>query len=106
MNSSKSAQSVFTSSDRIAIPSAAIDQLRICIQSGKKGKAAKEEIRAAVGPICSEARRSSAMPEHLIVSIKELCHSLPEYERMPGAIERNDFLEEVVRVAIEEFYRG
>jgi hypothetical protein len=97
---------VFTSSDRIAIPSVAIEQLRQCMKSGATGKAAKEKIRAAIRPICDEARRASAMPEHLLVSVKELCHSLPEYEQMDFAVERNVFLETAVRVAIEEFYRG
>jgi hypothetical protein len=97
---------VFTSSDRIAIPLEAIEQLRGCMKSRTAGKAAKEKIRAAVRPICDEARRTSAMPEHLLVSMKELCHSLPEYEQMDGAVERNVFLETVVRVTIEEFYRG
>jgi hypothetical protein len=106
MGSNDDGQAVFNSSDRIAIPSAAIERLRGCITSGATGKAAKDQIRAAVAPICDEARRTSAMPEQLLVSIKELCHSLPEYERMQGAVERSAFLETVVRVAIEEFYRG
>jgi hypothetical protein len=98
-------RTAFTSSDRIAIPSAAIDQLRICIQLGTTGKVANDQLRAAVRPICEEAHRASVMPEHLLVSLKELCNSLPEFDRMYGAMERSAFLDAVVRVAIEEYYR-
>jgi len=106
VNSQDENRTVFTSSDRISIPSAAIEHLRSCITSRAVGKAANDEIRAAVRPICDEARRANVMPEHLIVSLKELCHSLPEYDRMYGAMERSAFLDAVVRVSIEEYYRS
>ncbi len=96
---------VFTSSDRIAVPSVAVELLRSCIQSGKDGKDATDQILAAVAPICAEARRAKAMPEHLLVSIKELCRSLPEFEAIRGARERGAFLDMVVKLAIEEYYR-
>ena len=97
---------VFTSADRIAIPTVAIEQLRTCIRTPKAGKAGREQIRAAIAPICEEAKRSAAMPEQLLVSLKELCNSLPEYGRMRGASERGAFLDTVVSLAIEEFYRS
>ena len=96
---------IFTSSESIAVPVLAIERLRDCIQSDEIGRARKDQIRAAVSPICDEARRSHAMPEHLLVLLKEVCTSLPEYGRMRGAVERGHFLETVVSVAIEEFYR-
>lgn len=97
---------IFTSSDRIPVPVQAIEQLRGCIESGKRGRARKDQIREAVTSICAEARRSQAMPEHLLVLLKEVCHSLPEYGRMRGAVERGSFLDTVVTVAIEEYYRS
>lgn len=97
---------VLTPSDRITVPPAAIELLRNCIQSPKEGKAGNEQIRAAVAPICDEARRARVMPEQLLVSLKELCHSLPEYESIRGARERGAFLDAVVKLAIEEYYRA
>jgi hypothetical protein len=97
---------VFTSTDRIAVPLIAVERLRSCIQSGNDGKNGTEQILAAVAPICAEARRTQAMPEHLIVSIKELCRSLPEFDGIRGARERSEFLETVVTLAIEEYYRS
>ena len=64
-----------------------------------------EKMREAVVLICMEARRSEVMPEHLLVAMKELCHALPEYEKINGARERDAFIDAVVRVSIEEFYR-
>ena len=98
--------SVFTSSDRIAVPPTAVELLRSCIQSGKDGKDATEQILAAVVPICAEARRTKAMPEQLLVSIKELCRSLPEFDGIRGPHERAAFLDTVVTLAIEEYYRA
>jgi hypothetical protein len=97
---------VFTSSDRIAVPADAVQLLRNCIQSRKDGKGANDQILAAIAPICAEARRSQAMPEHLLISIKELCRSLPEFESIRGARERDGFLDTVVKLSIEEFYRA
>jgi hypothetical protein len=96
----------FTSSDRIAVPSVAVELLRSCIQSGKDGGDATEQILAAVAPICAEARRAQAMPEHLLISIKELCRSLPEFDGIRGARERGAFLDLVVTLSIEEYYRA
>ena len=96
---------IFTSSESIAVPVTAIEQLRGCIKSEKRGRARKDQIRVAVSAICDEAKRSQAMPEHLLVLLKEVCNSLPEYARMGGSVDRNQFLDTVVSVAIEEYYR-
>ncbi len=95
----------FTSSDRIAVPTLAVDRLRECIRARQDGNGSADQLRAAIAPICDEARRTDAMPEQLLISLKELCHSLPEYERIRGARERSAFLDSVVRLAIEEYYR-
>jgi len=97
--------SVFTSADRIEVPRVAVERLRNCISAKKDGKPVAEKLRAAIAPICEEARRSQAMPERVLISVKELCHSLPEYETIRGARERAMFLESVVKTTIEEYYR-
>jgi hypothetical protein len=96
----------FTSGDRIAVPPNAVELLRESINAQKDGPAFEEKIRNAAVLICGEAHRLDAMPEQLVVSLKELCHSLPEYERIPGARERDAFLSAVVTLAIEEYYRS
>src|SRR5438105_4205959 len=97
--------SVFTSADRIEVSAGAVELLRKCIRAKNDGKPVAENLRAAIVPICAEAHRSQAMPEQVLISVKELCHSLPEYERMRGASERAAFLDTVVRLTIEEYYR-
>ena len=71
----------------------------------RTGKSTAENLRAAIVPICAEAHRSQAAPEQVLISVKELCHSLPEYDRIPGARERGAFLDTVVKMTIEEYYR-
>ena len=97
--------SVFTSADRIEVPTRAVALLRNCIKAKKDGKPVAEKLRAAIAPICAEAHRSQAMPEQVLISVKELCHSMPEYETIRGARERAMFLDSVVKMTIEEYYR-
>ena len=96
----------YTSSERIAVPATAVEMLRESIRSRSDGPIVSDKMREAVSLICIEARRSEAMPEQLLVAVKELCHALPEYEKIRGARERDAFIDAVVRVAIEEFYRA
>jgi hypothetical protein len=96
---------VFTSGDRIVAPPNAIELLRESIKARKEGLSLTEKIRTAAALICEEAHRSEAVPEKLVLSIKELCHSLPEYEMISGARERDAFVGMVVTLAIEEYYR-
>ena len=98
--------SVFTSGDRIEVPRGAVEQLRNCIEAKKDGKPVAENLRAAIVPICAEAHRSQATPEQVLISVKELCHSLSEYDRIPDASERVAFLDTVVKMTIEEYYRA
>ncbi len=97
---------VFTSGDRIVVPPHAIELLRESIRARKEGRDLNEKMRSAAALICDEARRCEAVPEKLVLSIKELCHSLPEYEMIRGARERDAFVSAVVTVVIEEYYRG
>jgi hypothetical protein len=96
---------LFTSGDRIAVPPNAVQLLRESIAARQNGSTVNEQIRAAAALICEEAHRTDAMPENVLVSIKELCHSLPEYEAIRGARERDAFVSVVVTLAIEEYYR-
>jgi hypothetical protein len=97
---------VYTSGDRIVAPPNAIELLRESIKARKERSVLDDKIRRAAALICDEARRSEAVPEKLVLSIKELCHSLPEYEMIPGARERDAFVSVVVTLVIEEYYRG
>jgi hypothetical protein len=96
---------VYTSGDRIVAPPNAIELLRESIQTRKEGRDLKEKIRSAAALICDEARRNEAEPEKLVLSIKEMCHALPEYEMIRGVKERDAFVSMVVTLAIEEYYR-
>lgn len=96
---------IYTSSDRIAVPPHAVEILRDGIGARKTAPVINERIREALVLICEEAHRADAMPEHVLVTLKELCHSMPEYERIRGAREREAFLGTLVTTAIEEYYR-
>lgn len=95
-----------SSSDRIVLPPHAVEILQQSIGGRKTAPVITDKIREALGLICADAHKSKVMPERLIVTLKELCHSLPEYERISGAREREEFLNALVTAAIEEYYRG
>lgn len=88
------------------MPPHAVEILRDCIDGRKSAPVINEKIHEALVLICDEAHKSDAMPEQVIVAVKEVCTSLPEYQRIRGARERGAFLSSLVTVAIEEYYRG
>lgn len=98
--------SAFTTGERIAVPANAVELIRDGIRAGNDARLVTEKLREAAAIICAEAHRTDAMPEQLLISVKELCHSLTEYEHIRGASERDAFLDAVVRVAIQEYYRA
>jgi hypothetical protein len=100
-----SSSSPFTSSDGVPVPAAAVELLRSCMQTRNDGAAATEKVREAMVLICLEAHRTDVTPEGLLVALKNLCHGLPEFEQIRGARERHAFLDMVVKMAIEEYYR-
>lgn len=97
--------SAFTSADRIAVPPNAVELLRESIRKRKDVSEVKESFREAIALICKEAHRTEAMPEHLVVAIKNLCDLLPEFEKIPDARERVAFRDALIKLAIEEYYR-
>ena len=101
-----SVSATYTFSDRIAVPPHAVEILRDGIGARKTAPVINERIREALALICDEAHKSDAMPEHVLVTLKELCHSMPEYERIRGAREREAFLSTLVTTTIEEYYRA
>jgi hypothetical protein len=98
--------STFASPDRIAVPPHAVEILRDCIDGRKSAPVINEKVREALVLICDEAHKSDAMPEQVIIAVKEMCTSLPEYQHIRGARERGAFLSSLVTIAIEEYYRG
>lgn len=103
--STQSISATFTSSDRLAVPPGAVETIRQSIAGRKVAPKINDRIREALALICDEAHKSQVMPEHLLVTLKDLCRALPEYERINGAREREEFLNALVTTAIEEYYR-
>lgn len=97
--------SAFTSADRIVVPVNAVEMLRECIRNRGDVSEVKDRIREAIALICKEAHRTEAMPEQLVVAIKELCRLLPEFDKIPDTRERVAFREDLIKLAIEEYYR-
>lgn len=95
----------YTSLDRIPVPPQAVEIFRDGINARNATPEINDRIREALVMICAEAHKADAMPEHLLITLKELCHSLPEYERIGGA-QREAFLSTLVTTAIEEYYRA
>ena len=61
------------------------------------------EVRAALGKVCSEARRQQIPAERLLVAFKGIWSTLPEVRRLPPH-EAADEVRDLVTLCIESYY--
>lgn len=93
------------------LPEAAHAALRAALggqlRSGsREGPPATPRLRAALRLLCDDARTRGVRVEQLVVAIKQAWSSLPEAAWRAGDDWRSAFLQRVVSVCIEEYYRG
>ena len=64
------------------------------------------ELRSSLLLIAAEARTRNILPEHLLVTLKEVWSTLPEVRSIPDAHEQVRLLQRVVTMCIQEYYNG
>ncbi len=62
------------------------------------------ELRAALNQMADEARAKAILPEHLLVTLKQLWSSLPEVRSVGDVDEQTRMLQRVVTMCIREYY--
>jgi ActR/RegA family two-component response regulator len=63
-----------------------------------------DELRTALNRMADEARGKAILPEHLLVSLKQLWSSLPEVRAIGDMEEQTRTLQRVVTMCIREYY--
>ena len=63
------------------------------------------DLRAALNRMADEARSKSILPEHLLITLKQVWSSLPEVRSVGDADEQTRMLQRVVTMCIREYYR-
>lgn len=61
--------------------------------------------RDTIRTVCSMARSSLWTPEQLVVAVKEVCYSSPDFARQHTTSEREAIIARIVTGCIREFYR-
>jgi hypothetical protein len=62
------------------------------------------ELRSALNRMADEARAKAILPEHLLVTLKQLWNSLPEVRSVGDVDEQTRMLQRVVTMCIREYY--
>jgi hypothetical protein len=62
------------------------------------------ELRAALNQMADEARTKAILPEHLLITLKQLWSSLPEVRSVGDVDEQTRMLQRVVTMCIREYY--
>jgi hypothetical protein len=62
------------------------------------------DLRAALNRMSDEARTKAILPEHLLITLKEIWTSLPEVRSVGDVDEQTRIMQRVVTMCIREYY--
>ena len=89
----------------VQIPSeSTLAALRSALRNYLAGRRTGGELHRALQALCAEAHGGGLRAEELLVRLKQLFYQLPEVQALPHGTDRNDLLNRVVSVCIEEYY--
>ena len=86
----------------LSVPS--LIALRSAVQAHLLDQSSNGDLHRAVRVICDEAHRSDMRAEQLLVAFKQVLASIPEIQQLPSGSVRNDLLDPIVTMCIEEYY--
>ena len=81
-----------------------IDAVRTALAHYLRAPANPTDLRAALNRMADEARAKAILPEHLLITLKQLWSSLPEVRAVGDANEQTRMLQRVVTMCIREYY--
>ena len=80
------------------------DAVRAALVEYLRAPATPTELRTALNRMADEARTKAILPEHLLVTLKQLWSSLPEVRAVGDVDEQTRMLQRVVTMCIREYY--
>ena len=87
------------------IDDASLDAVRLALRAYLHDADASA-LQASLLVVSAEARARNVLPEHLLVTLKELWNALPEVRAMPDADRQVRLLQRIVTMCIHEYYNG
>jgi hypothetical protein len=80
------------------------DAVRAALVHYLRAPASPNQLRDALNRMADEARTKAILPEHLLVTLKQLWSSLPEVRSIGDVDEQTRMLQRVVTMCIREYY--
>ena len=83
-----------------------LDALRLALSAYLRDAEGASALQSSLALVATEARARSVLPEHLLVTLKDMWSTLPELRAIPDAGEQVRLLQRVVTMCIREYYNG
>ena len=83
-----------------------LNAVRLALRAYLRDAENSSALQSALVLVATEARTRNILPEHLLVTLKELWSTLPEVRAIPNAAEQVRLLQRVVTICIREYYDG
>jgi hypothetical protein len=82
-----------------------VEALRDALSAYLRSPGETDAVRNALRVTALEAREKRILPEHLLVSLKQIWIKLPEVRAVHDPMEHAQLLQRVVTICIGEYYR-
>ncbi|HKH90203.1 MAG TPA: hypothetical protein VKA54_00295 [Gemmatimonadaceae bacterium] len=83
-----------------------LNAVRLALRAYLRDAENSSALQSALLLVATEARTRDILPEHLLVTLKELWSTLPEVRAIADADEQVRLLQRVVTMCIREYYNG
>ena len=83
-----------------------LNAVRLALRGYLQNSEDPSALQAALLLVATEARARGILPEHLLVTLKELWSTLPEVRTMTDTGEQVRLLQRVVTMCIREYYNA
>ncbi len=87
-----------------ALASATIEAVRSALAGYVLAPLSGDELQTALCAMSADARAKSILPEHLLVTLKDVWYSLPTVQAMTEQAEQTRLLQRIVTMCIKEYY--
>lgn len=78
--------------------------VRVALLQYLRAPSSPVDLRQALNRMADEARAKSILPEHLLITLKQIWSSLPEVRAVGDVEEQTRMLQRVVTMCIREYY--
>jgi hypothetical protein len=81
-----------------------VDAVRVALRAYLADSTDANALQASLLHMATEARQRTILPEQLLITLKDVWHTLPEVRSMKDSREQIVMLQRVVTMCIKEYY--